>query len=241
MLYLNNFFIIPGGIFMSILSTTYLSKTYGDGEAKVEALKETTIRIEKGEFVVIIGPSGSGKSTLLHLLAGLDKPSAGYVYIEGKNIYDMKGKELAIFRRQSIGFVFQFFNLLPIMSLEENVILPLVLDSQKIDWDYIEELMDTLGIKDRRKHFPGALSGGQQQRAAIARALATKPSIIFADEPTGNLDTKSSKEVLDLLTKSIKKYNQTLVMITHDPKVAEYADRVLTIEDGVIVSDKTIG
>lgn len=226
---------------MSILSTTYLNKTYGEGEARVEALKETTLRIEKGEFVAIIGPSGSGKSTLLHLLAGLDKPTAGYVYIEGKNIYDMKEKELAIFRRQRIGFVFQFFNLLPIMSLEENVILPLVLDNQKIDWDYIEELMDTLGIKDRRKHYPGALSGGQQQRAAIARALATKPSIIFADEPTGNLDTKSSKEVLDLLTKSIKKYNQTLVMITHDPKVAEYADRVLTIEDGVIVSDKAAG
>jgi putative ABC transport system ATP-binding protein len=226
---------------MSILSTTYLCKTYGEGEARVEALKETNLRIEKGEFVAIIGPSGSGKSTLLHLLAGLDKPTAGYVYIEGKNIYDMSEKELAIFRRKSIGFVFQFFNLLPIMSLEENVILPLVLDSQKIEWDYIEELMDTLGIKDRRKHFPGALSGGQQQRAAITRALATKPSIIFADEPTGNLDTKSSKEVLDLLTKSIKKYNQTLVMITHDPKVAEYADRVLTIEDGVIVSDKAAG
>lgn len=223
---------------MSILSTTYLSKTYGEGEAKVEALKETTFRIEKGEFVAIIGPSGSGKSTLLHLLAGLDKPTAGYVYIEGKNIYDMKEKELAIFRRQRIGFVFQFFNLLPIMSLEENVILPLVLDNQKIDWGYIEELMDTLGIKDRRKHFPGALSGGQQQRAAIARALASKPSIVFADEPTGNLDTKSSREVLDLLTKSIKKYNQTLVMITHDPGVAAYADRVLTIEDGIIVSDR---
>jgi putative ABC transport system ATP-binding protein len=226
---------------MSILSTTYLCKTYGEDEARVEALKETNLRIEKGEFVAIIGPSGSGKSTLLHLLAGLDKPTAGYVYIEGKNIYDMSEKELAIFRRQSIGFVFQFFNLLPIMSLEENVVLPLVLDGQKIDWSYVEELLNTLGIKDRRKHFPGALSGGQQQRAAIARALATKPSIIFADEPTGNLDTKSSREVLDLLTKSIKKYNQTLVMITHDPKVAEYADRVLTIEDGVIVSDKVAG
>lgn len=223
---------------MNILATTYLSKVYGEGEARVQALKDTDIKIKQGEFVAIIGPSGSGKSTLLHLLAGLDRPTSGYVYINGQNIYEMKEKELALFRRRSIGFVFQFFNLLPIMSLEENVILPIVLDGQKVDWSYIDELLDTLGIRERRKHYPGNMSGGQQQRAAIARALATKPSIIFADEPTGNLDTKSSKEVLALLTKSIKKYNQTLVMITHDPKVAEYADRVLTIEDGVIISDK---
>lgn len=223
---------------MNILATTYLSKVYGEGEARVQALKDTDIKIKQGEFVAIIGPSGSGKSTLLHLLAGLDRPTSGYVYINGQNIYEMKEKELALFRRRSIGFVFQFFNLLPIMSLEENVILPIVLDGQKVDWSYIDELLDTLGIRERRKHYPGNMSGGQQQRAAIARALATKPSIIFADEPTGNLDSKSSKEVLALLTKSIKKYNQTLVMITHDPKVAEYADRVLTIEDGVIISDK---
>jgi len=225
---------------MDILTTTYLKKTYGDGEARVQALKSTDLTIKKGEFVSIIGPSGSGKSTLLHLLAGLDKPTAGHVYIEGKDIYEMTEKELAIFRRKRIGFVFQFFNLLPILSLEENITLPLILDGQKIDKAYIEELMDTLKIKERRKHLPGALSGGQQQRAAIARALATKPSIIFADEPTGNLDTKSTKEVLELLTESIKKYNQTLVMITHDPKVAEYADRVLTIEDGVIVNDRAV-
>lgn len=223
---------------MNILATTYLSKVYGEGEARVQALKDTDIKIKQGEFVAIIGPSGSGKSTLLHLLAGLDRPTSGYVYINGQNIYEMKEKELALFRRRSIGFVFQFFNLLPIMSLEENVILPIVLDGQKVDWSYIDELLDTLGIRERRKHYPGNMSGGQQQRAAIARALVTKPSIIFADEPTGNLDSKSSKEVLALLTKSIKKYNQTLVMITHDPKVAEYADRVLTIEDGVIISDK---
>ncbi|MGB7606236.1 MAG: ABC transporter ATP-binding protein [Lutisporaceae bacterium] len=219
---------------MSILKTINLEKIYGEGDAEVHALRHTNLEIEKGEFVAIVGPSGSGKSTLLHLLAALDKPTRGRVYIEDTDIYGMSEKQLSIFRRQRIGFIFQFFNLLPILSLQENVVLPLVLDERKVDWDYINELLELLGLSDRKKHLPGALSGGQQQRAAIARALSTKPSIIFADEPTGNLDTKSSKEVLELLKMSIKKYSQTLVMITHDPNVALHADRILVIEDGII-------
>lgn len=219
---------------MNILRTSNLSKVYGEGEAQVCALQSTELRIDKGEFVAIIGPSGSGKSTLLHLLAGLDKPTSGGVYIEGQNIYEMTEEQLSTFRRRNIGFVFQFFNLIPVLSLEENVVLPLLLDGKKIDWSYINELLEVLGVKDRRKHLPGALSGGQQQRAAIARALSTKPSIILADEPTGNLDTKTSKEVMELLSSSVKKYNQTLVMITHNHEIAKYADRVLVIEDGLV-------
>lgn len=219
---------------MGILQTYRLTKTYGKDETKVEALKSTDISINKGEFVAVVGPSGSGKSTLLHLLAGLLSPSFGGVLIEGKNIYNLSENELSIFRRRNIGFIFQFFNLLPMLSLEENVILPALLDNKKADMEYLEELLTVLGLIDRRRHLPGALSGGQQQRAAIARALYTKPSIVFADEPTGNLDSKSSKEVLELLTLSIKKYNQTLVLITHDMNVAKHADRILRIEDGVV-------
>ncbi|MGH4123679.1 MAG: ABC transporter ATP-binding protein [Clostridium sp.] len=222
---------------MELLKTDYLTKTYGTGEASVKALKSTDLVIEKGEFTAIVGPSGSGKSTLLHLLAGLDKPSAGHVYINGADIYSMSEKELSRFRRRNIGFIFQFFNLIPILSVEENIKLPILMDGKKVDKDYINELMEILDIKNRKTHLPGEISGGQQQRVSIARALSTKPSIIFADEPTGNLDSKNSKEVLELLTMSIKKYNQTLVMITHDPKVAECADRVITIADGEIIGD----
>ncbi|MTI49288.1 MAG: ABC transporter ATP-binding protein [Firmicutes bacterium] len=225
---------------MSILEAYELNKKYGEGETQVHALKDAELKIEKGEFVAVVGPSGSGKSTLLHLLAGLDTPSYGRVYINDRNIVGLPEKELSIFRRRNIGFIFQFFNLLPILSLEENVILPIQLDEQKVDWDYINELLNTLGLEERRDHVPGALSGGQQQRAAIARALSTKPAIIFADEPTGNLDTKSSEEVLKLLKESIKKYNQTLVLITHDPEVAKHADRIITLEDGKIVEDRVI-
>lgn len=226
---------------MNILRTSNLYKVYGAGDASVQALSSTDIRIDKGEFVVVEGPSGSGKTTLLNLLAGLDKPTGGNVTIKGQNIFDMSENDLTIFRRRNIGFVFQFFNLLPILSLEENVVLPLLLDNKGIDWTYIDELLETLGIKDRRRHLPGALSGGQQQRAAIARALCTKPSIIFADEPTGNLDTKSSNEVMELFKSSVKKYNQTLVMITHNPEIAKFADRVLVIEDGTVSDGKVIG
>jgi putative ABC transport system ATP-binding protein len=225
---------------MELLKTAYLSKTYGVGESRVKALKATDIEIKKGEFTAIIGPSGSGKSTLLHLLAGMDKPSGGHVYINGADIYDMSEKELSRFRRRNIGFIFQFFNLIPILSVEENIKLPLLMDRQKVDENYINELMEILDIKNRKTHLPGEISGGQQQRVSIARALANKPSIIFADEPTGNLDSKNSKEVLELLTMSIKKFNQTLVMITHDPQVAACADRIITISDGEIIEDKRV-
>ncbi len=225
---------------MELLKTNYLQKSYGTGETIVKALKSIDLVIEKGEFIAIIGPSGSGKSTLLHLLAGLDKPSAGHVYINGFDIYSMSEKELSRFRRRNIGFIFQFFNLIPILSVEENIKLPILMDGNKVDDDYINELMDILDIKSRKTHLPGEISGGQQQRVSIARALASKPSIIFADEPTGNLDSKNSKEVLELLTMSIKKYNQTLVMITHDPKVASCADRIITIYDGEIIEDKRV-
>jgi putative ABC transport system ATP-binding protein len=223
---------------MRLLRTNRLTKTYGIKETEVKALKPTDISIEKGEFTAIIGPSGSGKSTLLHLLAGLDKPSSGQVIINDTDIFSMGEKELSRFRRRNIGFIFQFFNLIPILSVEENIKLPLLMDGKKVDEDYINEIMETLDIKNRRTHLPGEISGGQQQRTSIARALANKPSIIFADEPTGNLDSKNSNEVLDLLTMSIKKYNQTLVMITHDPNIAARADRVITIADGIIVDDK---
>jgi putative ABC transport system ATP-binding protein len=225
---------------MELLKTNYLSKTYGVGESRVKALKAIDLEIKKGEFTAIIGPSGSGKSTLLHLLAGLDKPSGGHVYINGADIYDMSEKELSRFRRRNIGFIFQFFNLMPILSVEENIKLPLLMDRQKVDEIYINELMEILDIKNRKTHLPGEISGGQQQRVSIARALANKPSIIFADEPTGNLDSKNSKEVLELLTMSIKKFNQTLVMITHDPQVAACADRIITISDGEIIEDKRV-
>jgi len=225
---------------MELLKTKYLTKTYGVKETEVKALKPTDLTIEKGEFTAIVGPSGSGKSTLLHLLAGLDKPSAGQVFINDIDIYSMSERELSRFRRRNVGFIFQFFNLIPILSVEENIKLPLLMDGKKVDEAYINEIMETLDIKNRKNHLPGEISGGQQQRTSIARALANKPSIIFADEPTGNLDSKNSNEVLDLLTMSIKKYNQTLVMITHDPNIASRADRVITIADGEIVADKRV-
>lgn len=223
---------------MSMLRTSGLAKTYGMNETAVKALKPTDLEIKEGEFVAIVGPSGSGKSTLLHLIAGLDKPSAGKVFINDQDIYELSENELSRYRRQNIGFIFQAFNLIPILSAEENIKLPVLMDGKKVDENYIEELMDVLDIKERRKHLPGELSGGQQQRVSIARALANKPSIIFADEPTGNLDSKNSKEVLQLLKSTIEKYNQTLIMITHDGSIAEMADRIITISDGMIVEGK---
>ncbi|WP_346931318.1 ABC transporter ATP-binding protein [Clostridium sp.] len=225
---------------MSLLRTNNLTKNYGIKETLVRALKPTSIQVEKGEFVAIIGPSGSGKSTLLHLLAGLDKPSAGQVFINDKDIYSMSEKEISRYRRRNIGFIFQAFNLIPILSAEENIKLPVLMDNKKVDEVYINELMEILDLKERKKHLPGELSGGQQQRVSIARALANKPSIIFADEPTGNLDSKNSKEVLELLRKTIEKYDQTLVMITHDSDIAATADRIITISDGMIVDDKKV-
>lgn len=223
---------------MSMLITSGLAKTYGMNETAVKALKPTDLEIKEGEFVAIIGPSGSGKSTLLHLLAGLDKPSAGKVFINEQDIYELSENELSRYRRQNVGFIFQAFNLIPILSAEENIKLPVLMDGKKVDEGYIDEIMDVLDIKERRKHLPGELSGGQQQRVSIARALANKPSIIFADEPTGNLDSKNSKEVLQLLKSTIEKYNQTLIMITHDGSIAQMADRIITITDGMIIEGK---
>ncbi|MDO5779487.1 MAG: ABC transporter ATP-binding protein [Clostridium sp.] len=225
---------------MSLIEVKNLSKVYGSGEAEVTALKNIDLNIEQGEFVAIVGSSGSGKSTLLHLLGGVDKPSSGEVIIKGESIYKLKEKELAILRRRKLGFVFQFFNLIPVLTAEENIEMPVLLDNRKIDKNYMNELLKLLGLEERRNHHPSELSGGQQQRVSIGRALANKPSIILADEPTGNLDSKNSKEVLELLKYCAKKYNQTLILITHDINIAKSSDRVITIEDGKITTDEVI-
>lgn len=217
-----------------MLTIKELCKIYGSGEAKVDALKNISLTINQGEFVAIVGASGSGKSTLLHAMAGLDKPTEGNIIIDNQDIYTLDGENLAVFRRRKIGFVFQSFNLIDVLTLEENIQLPVLLDHQKIDKDYLNELLDLLGLRDRKDHLPSQLSGGQQQRAAIARALIYKPSIIFADEPTGNLDKKNSKEVMELLKLSSKKYKQTLVVVTHDLEIASAADRIITLSDGEI-------
>ena len=219
---------------MSILETINLSKTYGIKENKVNALNDININIEKGEFVAIIGPSGSGKSTLLHLLGGLERLSGGSIKANGKDISKLKDKELAEYRRKEVGFVFQQYNLIPVLNVEENIELPLMLGNDNIDEIYISELIELLGLKERKNHLPSQLSGGQQQRVAIGRALSTKPSIILADEPTGNLDSKTTEEVMELLKKSIKRYNQTLIVITHDLNIAKKADRIINIVDGKI-------
>lgn len=225
---------------MEILKIENLSKTYGKNEAKVDALKNINLSINKGEFVAIVGPSGSGKSTLLHLIGGVDKPSGGKVYINDVDIYNLKEKDLSIFRRRNVGLIYQFYNLIPVLSVKENILLPAELDNRKIDKEYLDDLLKTLGLKERENHLPNELSGGQQQRTSIGRALVNRPSIVLADEPTGNLDSKNSKEVIELLKLSVKKYKQTLVMITHDPSIALQADRVITIEDGTIKSDEVI-
>ena len=225
---------------MALIEVKNLSKIYGSGEAEVKSLKNINLNIEQGEFVAIVGPSGSGKSTLLHLLGGVDKPSSGEVIIKGESIYKLREKELSILRRRKLGFVFQFFNLIPVLTAEENIEMPVLLDNGKIDKNYMNELVKLLGLEERRNHHPSELSGGQQQRVSIGRALANKPSIILADEPTGNLDSKNSKEVLELLKYCAKKYNQTLILITHDINIAKSADRVITIEDGQITTDEVI-
>lgn len=226
---------------MTILSTQKLYKTYGKGDTSVQALKQADITVNKGEFVSIIGPSGSGKSTLLHMLGGLDYPTGGRVIIDGTDIFALKEKELSVFRRRKIGFIFQAYNLVPVLTVEENISLPILLDHAVPDMEYINGLIHSLGLDDRRHHLPSQLSGGQQQRVAIGRALATKPAIILADEPTGNLDSKSSQEVLALLHMSVQRYNQTLVVITHNPQIAGEADRVLRIEDGAVSEVKAGG
>ena len=220
---------------MSILVTENLKKYYGEDENLVKALDGINIKIDKGEFVAIVGTSGSGKSTLLHLIGGLDRSSEGKVILDNKDILSMNSDELTIFRRRNIGFIFQNYNLIPILNVYENIVLPIELDGNKIDNKYVDDVVETLGLKDKIYRLPNNLSGGQQQRVAIARALVTKPSIILADEPTGNLDSKTEQEVLGLIKITSKKFNQTIVMITHNEQIAQMADRVIRIEDGKIV------
>jgi putative ABC transport system ATP-binding protein len=218
----------------TIVQSIGVSKTYGAGPTCVTALKPTDLTIDKGEFLAIVGPSGSGKSSLLHLLGGLEKPSTGQVIIAGNDLYSLSENQRSVFRRRSIGFIFQFYNLIPVLSAQENVLLPLLLDGRRPDQAYVDELFGLLGLENRRRHLPGELSGGQQQRVAIARALANQPAVIFADEPTGNLDTRTSQEVVQLLCQTSRRFGQTIVLITHDPRIAAYADRVLELVDGQI-------
>lgn len=222
---------------MEILRVEKLCKEYGKGQTKVKALDNVSFSVEKGESVAIVGASGSGKSTLLHLLGGVDRPNSGKVFIEGKDIYKLNDDELAIFRRRQVGLIYQFYNLIPILNVEENITLPLSLDGRKVDEKRLEELINLLGLSGRRTHLPNELSGGQQQKTSIGRAMITNPAIILADEPTGNLDSKSSDEVVTLLKKSNKDYKQTIIMITHNLEIAKVADRIITIEDGKIVKE----
>lgn len=221
---------------MTILSTTELKKIYGSGENEVHALAGVNLEVKKGEFVAIVGTSGSGKSTLLHMLGGLDRPTSGSVHVDGKDIFSLKDEELTIFRRRKIGFVFQNYNLVPVLNVYENIVLPVQLDGGKPDDEYVNNIIETLGIESKLDNLPNNLSGGQQQRVAIARALASKPAIILADEPTGNLDTKTSQDVLGLLKITSEKFHQTIVMITHNEEIAQLADRIIRIEDGQIVT-----
>ena len=219
---------------MNLLEVKNISKTYGSGEAAVEALKNVSFSVEKGEFVAIVGESGSGKSTLLNMIGALDLPTAGKVIIDGKDIIAMKDNAATIFRRRNIGFIFQAFNLIPELTVEQNMVFPLLLDYQKPDQKYLEELLKVLNLENRRKHLPSQLSGGQQQRVAIGRALITRPSIILADEPTGNLDSQNSNEVIALLKDAARRYEQTIIMITHNRVIAQSADRILQVKDGVV-------
>lgn len=219
---------------MELLEVRSISKTYGSGETAVQALKKVSFSVPKGEYIAIVGESGSGKSTLLNMIGALDNPTSGKVLIDGKDIFSMKESELTIFRRRNIGFIFQAFNLIPELTVEQNIIFPVLLDYQKPDRQYLEELLEVLNLKYRRNHLPSQLSGGQQQRVAIGRALITRPSIILADEPTGNLDTQNSSEVIALLKNTSKRYAQTIIMITHNRRIAQTADRVLQVSDGVL-------
>ncbi len=225
---------------MEVVKVENITKSYGKGDTKVDAVKNVNLSINKGEFVAIVGPSGSGKSTLLHLMGGVDKPSSGKVYINGVDICSLNEKDLAIFRRRNIGLIYQFYNLIPVLSVTENILLPAELDNRKIDKEYLNDLLKTLGLKEKENNLPNEISGGQQQITSIGRALINRPSIILADEPTGNLDSKNSKEVIELLKLSVKKYNQTLIMITHDNNIALQANRVIAIEDGIIKADEVI-
>lgn len=223
---------------MKILEVKNLCKNYGKGDTLVKALDNVSFEVNEGEFVAIVGASGSGKSTLLHILGAVDRPTSGSVIVNGTDVFKQNDNDLAIFRRRKVGLIYQFYNLIPILNVSENMTLPVLLDGKKVDNEYLNELIDILGLKDRVSHLPNELSGGQQQRVSIGRALMAKPDIILADEPTGNLDSKSSKEIIDLLKLSNTKYNQTIIMITHDINLAKCANRVITINDGKIISDE---
>lgn len=223
---------------MEILKVENLTKVYGKDNNKVVALDNVSFTVEKGEFIAIVGASSSGKSTLLHLIGGVDTPTSGKVFIDGQDIYKLNSDKLAIFRRREVGLIYQFYNLIPILTVEENITLPLELDNRKVDKFELNEIIKLLGLERRRNHLPNELSGGQQQRTSIGRAIITKPAIILADEPTGNLDSKASEEVVTLLQKMNKDYKQTIIMITHNLEIASYADRIITIEDGKIVKEK---
>lgn len=223
---------------MEILKVENLTKTYGNGDMKINAVDHINFSIEKGEFVAIVGASGSGKSTLLHLLGGVDRPTSGKVYIDGVDIYSLSDDNLAIFRRRQIGIIYQFYNLIPILNVKENIMLPCDLDNVKLPKDRLEEVLGTLNLTNRSTHLPNELSGGQQQRVSIGRAIINNPAIVLADEPTGNLDSKASDEIVSLLKMSNKKYKQTVIMITHDLEIASVADRIITIDDGKIIKDE---
>lgn len=225
---------------MEILRVENLCKIYGKGENQVKALDHVSFSVKKGEFIAIIGPSGSGKSTLLHILGGVDKPTSGKVFMDGCDVYAQNDEKLAIFRRRQVGFIYQFYNLIPVLDVTENITLPVLMDGQKINQDRLKELVTTLKLTGREKHLPNELSGGQQQRVSIGRALMNAPAVVLADEPTGNLDSKNSQEIVELLKMSNQKYNQTLIIITHDENIALQADRILAIEDGRIIRDEEV-
>lgn len=225
---------------MEILRIEHLCKTYGSKETLVKALDDINFKVNKGEFVAIVGASGSGKSTLLHILGGVDKPTSGKVFVDNKDIYTLNETNLAIFRRRQVGLIYQFYNLIPVLNVKENMTLPILLDNKKVNEEYLNELIHILNLKKRVNHLPNELSGVQQQRVSIGRALMNHPALLLADEPTGNLDSNSSKEIMELLKLSNKKYEQTIIMITHDQKLALNADRIITIDDGKIISDEVV-
>lgn len=225
---------------MEILKVEHLTKIYGSGDSEVRAVDDVSFSVEKGEFLAIIGPSGSGKSTLFHILGGVDRPTSGKVYMNGQDVYAQNEDQLAIFRRREVGLIYQFYNLIPVFDVVENMTLPVLMDGRSVNRERLEELLGTLGLTDRRKNLPNQLSGGQQQRVSIGRALMNAPAVVLADEPTGNLDSKNSQEIVELLRMSNRKYGQTLIVITHDENIALQADRVIAVEDGKIVRDERI-
>ena len=225
---------------MEILRVEHLCKNYGKGQTLVKALDDVSFKVERGEFVAIIGSSGSGKSTLLHILGGVDRPTSGKVFVDNQDVYKLNENNLAIFRRRQVGLIYQFYNLIPILNVKENITLPILLDGKKPDYNYLDELIKTLGLARRVNHLPNELSGGEQQRVSIGRSLMNRPALLLADEPTGNLDSKNSQEIMELLKLSNKKYKQTIIMITHDHNLALNADRIITLKDGKIISDEQV-